>query len=300
MSESIYKVRTQKYFKPILETQIIGISRVILGLPIDHVFDRFKTLLQAENTQSSIKQLFKDTYQRNGVLKGVFAGFSSQISIQLFKQYYRWPMMILIPKYYKELLPNTWIENHPALHKGLAGTTIAFFESFVTCPLERIKCQLMTQHQSKSIFRQLWKNERSLSYFVRNLYTGMEAMVLKQVVSWTNYLYWDHKIRYFFKESPSQALTLPQIAMCSLLTAIPNILLVQPFDAVKTAYQMEKNGNYKQLTIPQAFVKVYKDRGFIGYYAGWQFRLSQFIIQAALSTPVMDYLERLHGLPNEL
>ena len=54
--------------------------------------------------------------------------------------------MILIPKYYKELLPTTWIENYPALHKGFAGATIALFESFVTCPLERIKCQLMTQH----------------------------------------------------------------------------------------------------------------------------------------------------------
>lgn len=53
-------------------------------------------------------------------------------------------MMILIPKYYKELLPSSLIQNHPALHKGLAGITIAIFESFVTCPMERIKCQLMT------------------------------------------------------------------------------------------------------------------------------------------------------------
>ena len=73
----------------------------------------------------------------------------------------------------------------------------------------------------------------------------MEAMALKQVVSWTNYLYWDHKTRYLFKESPNQALTLPQILMCSVLTAIPNILIVQPFDAVKTAFQMENNGKYK-------------------------------------------------------
>jgi solute carrier family 25 carnitine/acylcarnitine transporter 20/29 len=32
----------------------------------------------------------------------------------------------------------------PALHKGLTGVTIALFESIVTCPMERIKCQLMT------------------------------------------------------------------------------------------------------------------------------------------------------------
>lgn len=89
------------------------------------------------------------------MLKGVFAGFSSQISIQLFKQYYRyfvcifnrWPMMILIPKYYKEIMPSSWVERHPALHKSLAGATIALFEALVTCPMERIKCQLMTQHE---------------------------------------------------------------------------------------------------------------------------------------------------------
>lgn len=64
--------------------------------------------------------------------------------------YHRWPMMILIPKYYKEVMPSSWVEQHPALHKGLAGATIALFESLVTCPLERVKCQLMTQHESKS------------------------------------------------------------------------------------------------------------------------------------------------------
>lgn len=56
-------------------------------------------------------------------------------------------MMILIPKYYKEIMPSSWVERHPALHKSLAGATIALFEALVTCPMERIKCQLMTQHE---------------------------------------------------------------------------------------------------------------------------------------------------------
>lgn len=29
--------------KPVVETQIIGLGRVLLGLPIEHFFDRFKT-----------------------------------------------------------------------------------------------------------------------------------------------------------------------------------------------------------------------------------------------------------------
>ena len=54
-------------------------------------------------------------------------------------------MMIFIPKFYMEALPTKIKESAPALHKGLAGITIALFESIVTCPFERVKCQLMTQ-----------------------------------------------------------------------------------------------------------------------------------------------------------
>lgn len=48
--------------------------------------------------------------------------------------------MILIPKFYLGILPEEIMYRTPAIHKGLAGFTIALFESFVTCPLERIKC----------------------------------------------------------------------------------------------------------------------------------------------------------------
>lgn len=34
--------------KPIAEIQFVGLTRVILGLPVEHFFDRFKTYMQAE------------------------------------------------------------------------------------------------------------------------------------------------------------------------------------------------------------------------------------------------------------
>lgn len=53
---------------------------------------------------------------------------------------YRWPMMIFIPRYFKEHLPTNLVNNHPAIHKIMAGATIAIFESIITCPFERVKC----------------------------------------------------------------------------------------------------------------------------------------------------------------
>ncbi|CAD8044461.1 unnamed protein product [Paramecium primaurelia] len=300
MSETtqwIYKGK--ELLKPIVETQLIGVSRAILGLPMDHFFDRFKTLIQASQN-SNFKQLFLESYYRNGIFRGIFAGFSSQISIQLFKQYYRWPMMIFIPKFYMEVLPTKIKESAPALHKGLAGITIALFESLVTCPFERVKCQLMTQQQSKSVLKYMWEHDGGIKGFTRDLFTGMEVMILKQVVSWTNYLYWDHRVRYYFKERPSQKLTVQEIVLCSIFTAIPNIIIVQPFDMIKTQFQMENNHQIKHLSIWNAFKKVYLEKGITGFYAGWQMRFCQFMFQALLTTPVMDYLERQHGIPLEV
>lgn len=109
-------------------------------------------------------------------------------------------------------------------------------------------------------------------------------------------MYWDHKTRYLFKEAPHSALTYTQCLICSVLSAVPNILFVQPFDTMKTLYQMEQNQRYKGLNIVSATKKLYVERGVNGFYAGWNVRLSQFIISAILTTPVIDYLERLHGL----
>ncbi|CAD8053714.1 unnamed protein product [Paramecium sonneborni] len=300
MSETTQWIcKGKEILKPIFETQIIGVSRAVLGLPMDHFFDRFKTLIQASQN-NNFKQLFFESYQRNGIFRGIFAGFSSQISIQLFKQYYRWPMMIFIPKFYMEILPLKIKEAAPALHKGLAGITIALFESIVTCPFERVKCQLMTQQQSKSVVKYMWQHDGGIKGFTRDLFTGMEVMVLKQVVSWTNYLYWDHRVRYYFKERPSQKLTVQEIVLCSILTAIPNIIIVQPFDMIKTQFQMENNHQIKHLSIWNAFKKVYLEKGIPSFYAGWQMRFFQFLFQALLTTPVMDYLERQHGIPLEV
>lgn len=35
----------KRTIKPVVETQFIGLTRVVLGLPIEHFFDRFKTII---------------------------------------------------------------------------------------------------------------------------------------------------------------------------------------------------------------------------------------------------------------
>ena len=62
---------------------MIGLARGLIGLPIDHLFDRFKTLVQSSLNNNFrqvfeyIKQLVIESYTTNGLFKGVFAGFSA-------------------------------------------------------------------------------------------------------------------------------------------------------------------------------------------------------------------------------
>ncbi len=53
-------------------------------------------------------------------------------------------MLLYFPNYYYHNLPKSWMNKFPGLHKISGGLTIALFECYIICPLERIKVHLMT------------------------------------------------------------------------------------------------------------------------------------------------------------
>lgn len=57
-----------------------------------------------------------------------------------------------------------------------------------------------------------------------SVYTGLNAVVLKQMVSWCSYLYWDARCRGWMKQDQSEKLSGKQIVVCSLATGVLNIL----------------------------------------------------------------------------
>jgi len=62
------------------------------------------------------------------------------------KNVYRYPLMISLPHFYEQRLVG--VENRK-LSKLMTGFSIALFESFVTCPIERAKVFFMTEEVSQ-------------------------------------------------------------------------------------------------------------------------------------------------------
>lgn len=59
---------------------------------------------------------------------------------------------------------------------------------------------------------------------------------------------------------------------------------------------MENNQKYSEKSLVSVACSLRSEKGLIGFYAGWKIRMAQFLVQAVFTTPVIDYLERLHGV----
>ncbi len=59
------------------------------------------------------------------------------------KNSYRYPLLVGLPSFYKNHLPDS-IKDRKVLLKTLTGMSIALVEAFITCPVERLKVYFMT------------------------------------------------------------------------------------------------------------------------------------------------------------
>ncbi|CAD8112443.1 unnamed protein product [Paramecium primaurelia] len=268
------------YLKAVIETQLIGAFRVAIIMPLEHVLDRIKTYKQSRLGISYI-QSFKEIKGARGYL-GLYDGFYPSFLRNMFKQYYRWPMMIFIPSFLKEHIHNS------SLNKILTGISIGLFESCLITPFERLKTLKMTTMSTGFGY---------LKYItLDSIYVGFRIQTTRQIVSWTNYLYWDHKLRYALKGDPSQKLGIVNVLIASFISSVLNIMAVHPIDTLKTLVQMESNQAYRKIPLIQAFKLLFQQHGLSGLYAGWQARIIAYFCQAALTTPTIDYLERNYGI----
>ncbi|CAD8118367.1 unnamed protein product [Paramecium sonneborni] len=274
------------YLKAVIETQLIGAFRVAVTLPLEHVLDRIKTYKQSRQ-EITYLQSFKEIKGARGYI-GLYDGFYPNFLRSMLKQYYRWPMMIFIPSFLKKII------NDQSLNKILTGISIAIFESCIITPFERLKILKMTN---------LTVGFGYLKYITFDqIYVGFGILTTRQIVSWTNYLYWDHKIRYALKKDVSESLSFCDILIASSLTSVLNIAAVHPFDTIKTLVQMEgKQGEIynKKISVIEICKQIFTKYGISGLYAGWQARIIGYFCQATLTTPTIDYLERNYGIAKQ-
>ena len=78
-------------------------------------------------------------------------------------------------------------KNDRKVAKALTGVSIACVESFILCPVERLKVILMTKSQPNTSTWSILSSEGHKS-LIRELYQGYIPLFTRQTVAWTTFL----------------------------------------------------------------------------------------------------------------
>jgi hypothetical protein len=272
----------------LLISALVGVSRTVGGLPIEHPLDTIRTRWQANATKSlNSLSVAREIYSSKGLL-GFYSGALPNTTRRAVKQTYRWPMMLFFPNFYREHILSEHIQQkYPRLPKILTGLSIANFEIVVINPLERLKVWLMTSPTRIGIlefFKQAKNN------IIRELYRGTSAVFWRQNVSWITFLYMDELTKNKFRQyKQNNHLTYLDLFICGMIVAFVNIAAMMPFDYVKTQKQKYFQDNKSMIEI---FKITLTNDGISRFYVGWKIYLVQCAIVAILSVNILDKLEQ--------
>ncbi|CAF1155144.1 unnamed protein product [Rotaria magnacalcarata] len=269
---------------------VIGVSRTIGGLPLEHPLDTIRTRWQANPTQSrNALQVIREIYASKGFL-GFYSGAIPNTTRRAVKQTYRWPMMLFFPNFYRDHVLSVRVyQNYPRLPKILTGLSIANFEILVINPLERLKVWLMTSPTRISLL-EFFRQRAGSRDIVLELYRGTSAIFFRQNISWVTFLYTDELTKTKFREyKQSQDLTHVDLFLAGMIVGLVNTAAMMPFDYVKTQKQKYFQNNQSMIGI---FQTTLKQEGIGRFYVGWKIYLVQYAIVAILTVNVLDRLEQ--------
>ncbi|PRP77424.1 Mitochondrial carrier protein [Planoprotostelium fungivorum] len=226
-------------FRRYIEASILGASRGLVALPIEHPFDCVKTYMQAFPHLRSPRVAANEIYQAKGLV-GFYSGAIPNSLRIAGKQAYRWPMMLSFPSLFSKIVPAPYAAGGTT-ERILTGIAIASLESFFVCPLERLKVFLMTSNQLKHGLRSFMEgaggDKRSLRV---ELFRGLGAVYTRGLVSWVSFLFADHQTKKFARKiSGEKELSIKTLMICSVPVGLFNTMLNMPFDIVKTTVQKE-------------------------------------------------------------
>lgn len=96
-------------------------------------------------------EVAKMIYKESGIL-GFYRGYIPNTIRVVYKQLYRFPLMIYLPNLNQGKLSQTQTKNFKAyVGKTFAGLALGLIDVFLVNPLERIKVWLMTNHTKSKL-----------------------------------------------------------------------------------------------------------------------------------------------------
>lgn len=277
----------QEHYGKYAEASILGAARGLAGLPLEHPLDVVKTQSQASLTEKSSWQVAKKIYGSHGV-RGFYSGAIPNSVRLAGKQSYRYPMMLSFPGFFKEHLPVKFQQKYTDAVPTATGLTIASFETFFVCPLERLKVFLITKSVKKNQLRQFYQTHKS--QLCSELYRGIGAVYGRQISSWVSFLVSDKRVKDWERaRTNTSQLSFGSLMKVSFIVGAFNTLANMPFDVAKT--NLQKCDYLQNDGLLTTLQKIYQTHGIRGLYGGWKPRMVQYMLQSAFTVTLLDRLE---------
>ena len=288
--------------KNVIASSILGMMRTMIALPIQHPFDVIKVNWQANQHLKNELAVLRMIKREKG-MKGIYSGFATNFSKHMFKSVYRYPLISTLPRFYANLFGSTYEENVHQM-KLLTSLTVAIVEAGLVTPFERLQVFIMTSKYSTSNYRDFYNMSKSKLRV--ELFKGFTPYFTKQVVAWTTFLqadaFYKSQIRRIFEIQDKEMIKGMKFVLCTMLISMTTILIVMPFDNIKTYLQkynlevvegrkVEKQR--KHISIPSAIKRIYEKAGVTGFFTGWRVKLLVHLINSSFTIALLEYLDNL-------
>lgn len=231
-----------------LLSSVLGMCRTVLALPILHPCDVVKVNWQSNPHMKNEISVLRMIKAEKGI-KGLYSGYATNMTKQLFKASYRYPLISGLPRFYSKLFGSKY-EDHKYSMKLMTSVTIALVEAGLITPFERLQVFMMTSKFSNKNYSDFYHMVKSR--LRTELFRGYTPYFTKQIVSWTAFLqadtFYKSQIRRIFEVPDDKMILGWKLALCTLLVSSTTIMCVIPFDNIKTFLQkhnLEVKGDKK-------------------------------------------------------
>jgi len=272
----------------IIVSALAGIARGIVGFPLEQPLEAVKTQWQASPFHKHEVSIARSIYAEKGMM-GFYVGSTPNMARVVVKSVYRYPLMISLPVFYQNHLPKSIRESKKA-QKFFTAVSIAFFESAILCPIERLKVYFMTEKGGRHGYKGFYSS--SQTHLLQEIFRGFTPLFSRQIVAWVSFLQADLAVKTFLRRSlniqPGEAIPSKYLLPGSFCVAAANTLAVMPFDALKTWMQRVDPSSSMVVALKQ----IYEQGGVKGYFVGWRLRFMMYLFHAIFTVDIIERLEK--------
>ena len=294
---------THKPLKLAFMSSLIGMGGTLLVSPLQHPFDVIKVNWQTNPFMKHELAVGKMVMQSKG-FKGLYSGYLTNCTKQIFKSSYRYPLISGLPRFYSNLLGANY-EKNKYLMKLMTSFSVTFVEAGLIPPFERLQVFIMTSQSNKQNYSDFYKTIKS--NWRQELFKGYTPFFTKQIVAWTSLLmsdtFYKNQVRKVFKIPEDKPITGLKLFLCTVLVTATTILVAMPFDNIKTFLQknsteMRPDGNVKKevgkIKIKDAIQRIYARGGVTGFFVGWRLKMCTYFITSSLAVTLIEWLDNLN------